>query len=124
MSVPLAQHAGEAGAKTLGSILAQTNAMAYQIGEASLAVGGVFVCSLLFQTRLIPRSLAGWGVIGYALFLAGAIAEILGIHIGLMLSVPGGLFEVAFALWLIIKGFEPEAYGQNRDDPVALVGTA
>jgi hypothetical protein len=130
MILPLAQHAVAAGeasaawAKTLGSLAIQSNTMAYQIAEMSLGLGGVFLCSLLLRTRLIPRFLAGWGVVGYALFLAGAIAEILGSHIGLILSVPGGLFEVAFALWLIIKGFEPEAYGQHRDDPVALMGTA
>src|SRR5437016_11491916 len=31
--VPLAKHAGEAGAQTLGTILVQTNATAYQMGE-------------------------------------------------------------------------------------------
>ena len=29
--------------------------MAYQIGQATLAVGGAFLCLLLFRTRLIPR---------------------------------------------------------------------
>lgn len=121
MILPLAQHAIDAGeasaawAKTLGSLAIQSNTMAYQIAEMSLGIGGVFLCSLLFRTRLIPRFLAGWGVIGYALFLAGAIAEILGIHIGLMLSIPGGLFEIVFAFWLLLKGFQPDAY---RGQPV------
>ena len=85
--------------------------MAYQIAEMSLGFGGVFLCSLLFRSRLIPGYLAGWGGIGYALFLAGAIAEILGIHIGLMLTIPGIFFEVGLPVWLFIKGFEPKAYG-------------
>jgi hypothetical protein len=115
MILPLAQHAVDAGeasaawAKALGSLAIQSNTMAYQIAEMSLGLGGVFLCSLLFRTRLIPRFLAGWGVIGYALLLAGAIAEILGIHIGLMLSIPGGLFEMVFAFWLLLKGLQPEA---------------
>src|SRR5438046_3490659 len=33
MIVPLAKHAGEAGAQTIGSVLVQSNAMAYQMGE-------------------------------------------------------------------------------------------
>jgi Domain of unknown function (DUF4386) len=114
MILPLAQHAVDAGeasaawAKALGSLAIQSNTMAYQIAEMSLGLGGVFLCTLLFRTRLIPRFLAGWGVIGYALFLAGAITEILGIHIGLMLSIPGGLFEIVFAFWLLLKGFQLE----------------
>jgi hypothetical protein len=44
-------------------------------------------------------------VVGYAIHLTGGIAEIFGVHVGLMLSVPGGLFEVALGFWLIAKGF-------------------
>lgn len=54
-------------------------------------------------------------MICYAIFLAGAIAEILGIHTGLMLLIPGGLFELVLGFWLLIKGFQPEAY---RGQPV------
>ena len=42
--------------------------------------------------------------------MVGMIAEIFGIHIGLMLSVPGIFFEVGLPLWLFLKGFQPEAY--------------
>jgi hypothetical protein len=52
-------------------------------------------------------------LVGYAILMAGTIAEIFGIHIGVMLSIPGGLFEVGLGFWLIIKGFQPEAYGQD-----------
>jgi hypothetical protein len=128
--IPLAQHgvdtgaASVIGAKALGSIAMQWNTMAYQIGEMSLCIGGVFLCLLLFRARLIPRFLSVWGMIGYAIFLAGLIAEIFGIHIVSMLEIPGGLFEVTFAFWLLIRGFEPEATLRRRDEPVALMGTA
>jgi len=121
MIVPLAQQGVEAGqaslgwAKVLGSLAVQSNSMAYQIAEMSLGLGVVFLCSLLFRTRLIPRFLSIWGLIGYAILMAGAIAEIFGTHIGVMLSIPGGLFEVALAFWLIFKGFQPNAYGQESD---------
>jgi uncharacterized protein DUF4386 len=113
--VPLAQHAGDAGAKTLGSILVQSNATAYQMGEMTLGVGGVFLCLLLFRTQLIPRWLAISGLIGYPLLAAGTIAEIFGIHIGLYLTIPGFFFELVLPFWLFFKGFQPEAY---RGQPV------
>lgn len=127
MLLPLAQHAidtGEASAawaRTLGSLAIQANTMAYQIASMAAGLGGVFLCWLLFRTRLIPRFLAGWGVIGYAVFVAGAVSEILGIHIGLMLSIPGGLFEVALGVWLLLKGFQPETRGQDSDDRAAVL---
>jgi hypothetical protein len=49
-------------------------------------------------------------VIGYAIFLLGTIAEILGMHIGLVLPIPGGLWEFVFGFWLIIRDFQPAAY--------------
>jgi hypothetical protein len=109
--VPLARHAGEAGAQTLGSILVQANATAYQMGEMTLGVGAVFLCLLLFRTQLIPRWLAISGLIGYPFLVAGTIAEIFGIHIGLYLTIPGFFFELVLPFWLFFKGFQPEAYG-------------
>jgi len=108
--VPLAKHAGEAGAQTLGSILVQANAMAYQMGEMTLGVGSVVLCVLLFRTRLIPRWLAISGLIGYPVLVAGTIAEVFGIHIGLYLTIPGFFFELVLPFWLFFKGFQPEAY--------------
>ena len=118
MIVPLSQHAGEGWAKGLGSLAVQSNAMAYQIGEAVLGFGALFLCALLFRTRLIPGWLAISGLIGYACLMTGSIAEILGIHIGLIaglppLTIPGFFFELVLPFWLIIKGFRPEAYGQD-----------
>ncbi len=108
--VPLAKHAGEPGAQTLGSILVQTNFTAYQMGEMVLGVGATLLCVLLFRTQLIPRWLAISGLIGYPILAAGTIAEIFGIHIGLYLTIPGFFFEVVMPFWLIFKGFKPEVY--------------
>ena len=117
--VPLGQQAIDAGqasaawAQGLGSLLSQWNTMAYSIGEATLGVGGLFLCSLLFRTRLIPRFLAVGGLIGYVSLMVGMIAEIFGIHVGLMLSIPGIFFEVGLPVWLFIKGFRPEIYSDR-----------
>jgi hypothetical protein len=113
--VPLAKHAGEAGAQTLGTILVQTNGTAYQMGEMVLGVGAVFLCLLLFRTQLIPRWLAISGLIGYPFLVAGTIAEIFGVHIGLYLTIPGFFFELVLPFWLFFKGFQPQAY---RGQPI------
>jgi Domain of unknown function (DUF4386) len=121
MIVPLGQLAADAGqasapwAQALASLLTQWNNMAYSIGEATLGVGGLFLCSLLYRTHLVPRFIAVGGFIGYVSLMVGMIAEIFGIHIGLMLSVPGIFFEVGLPLWLFIKGFQPEAYAGREE---------
>ncbi len=117
MIVPLAQQAADAGAASadwanaLGSLAVQSNAMAYNIGETALGVGALFLCVLLFRTQLVPRWLSISGLIGYPILMAGCIAEIFGIHIGPPLTIPGIFFELALPFWLMIKGFQPEAYG-------------
>ena len=69
MLVPLGQIAAESGASAswvpgVGALLAESNTLAYNVGQAILCFGGVFLCILLFRTRLIPRVLAGLGVAG------------------------------------------------------------
>jgi hypothetical protein len=108
--VPLAQHAGDPGAGTVGATLVQANLMAYQVGQMTLGVGAFFLCLLLFRARLVPRWLAVAGLIGYPLHVAGTIAEVFGVHIGLYLTIPGFFFELALPVWLLVKGFQRDAF--------------
>ena len=63
----------------------------------------------------------GWrrlGLVGYATHMIGAAAEIFGVPIGLVLLIPGAIFELTLPAWLLIKGFDPAAY----DGPPATPG--
>ncbi len=127
MLVPLAQIAADAGASSsawapgIASLLTESNTFAYNIGQATLSFGGVFLCLLLYRTRLIPQLLAGLGVFGYVLHAAGAASEIFGLQISLYLLIPGMFFEIGIALWLIIKGFHPAA---DARDSIVTADTA
>ena len=111
LQVPLAREAAEAGAagaatlQVLSTLSSQANFYAYQVAMVGLGVGSVPFWYLVYRSRLIPRSLAGLGIAGYAVFATGAVLEILGVEAGLIMSIPGGLFEVAVAIWLIVRGF-------------------
>jgi hypothetical protein len=89
-----------------GAAGVSANLLAYNIGMAGLGIGSLFFCYLLFATRLVPRVLAAVGFVGYASFAAGSLFEIAGVSgAGLLASIPGGLFEIAFSIWLIARGF-------------------
>jgi Domain of unknown function (DUF4386) len=74
-------------------------------------VGGLVFTYLLFVSRLVPRPIAVLGVLGYASLLLGIPLDLLRVldmaaGAGMVLLVPGGLFEfVVLPIWLIAKGF-------------------
>jgi len=81
------------------------NFYAYQLGMAIWGIGGLMLCNLLSRSNLVPKFFAIWGSLGYLIFFAGTVLELLGQPYGVFLSLPGGLFEIALSLWLIVKGF-------------------
>jgi hypothetical protein len=91
------------------------NAVCYNVAEAGLGIGSLFFCALLFRTRLVPRFLAAWGFIGYACFAVGNLLELFGAAgAGVVGAIPGGLFELTFAVWLIARGFTSAATVRSR----------
>jgi hypothetical protein len=89
-----------------GSAAIDANSVCYNVAEAGLGIGSLFFCALLFRTGLVPRFLAVWGFIGYACFAVGNLLELFGVAgAGLVGAIPGGLFELTFAVWLIARGF-------------------
>src|SRR4051794_29405082 len=91
------------------------NAAFYNVAEAGLGIGSLFFCALLFRTGLVPRWLAAWGFIGYACFAVGNLMELFGVAgAALVASIPDGLFEWTFAIWLIARGFASTATVRSR----------
>ncbi|MBC7760235.1 MAG: DUF4386 domain-containing protein [Candidatus Saccharibacteria bacterium] len=94
------------GAVALLMASAGINFRAYNSAMAGLGIGSLFFCVALYRSRLVPRFLAVWGFVGYASFAAGCVLELAGVAgAGLISTVPGGLFEIFFAIWLIARGF-------------------
>jgi Domain of unknown function (DUF4386) len=102
-----AEQAG-AGISLVG-LAVRTNFLAFQLAMLVLGVGSVAFCWMLGRAGLVPLALAWWGLLGYALLAVGAVLELLGLPYGVLLSLPGGLFEVALGVWLLAKGFNPAA---------------
>lgn len=92
--------------ETIATLLTKGNFYAYQIGMTIWGFGGLMFCYLLFISKLVPRVLSIWGLIGYLIFIAGTIAELFEYPFGVQLAIPGGLFEITLSFWLIIKGFK------------------
>jgi Domain of unknown function (DUF4386) len=75
------------------------------------ATGGIVFSYLLYISRLIPRVLAGLGIVGYVALLLGIPSTLLGFvdlnsGWGMGFFIPGGLFELVLPILLFVKGFE------------------
>jgi len=68
---------------------------------------------LLYRSRLVPRWLSGWGLIGAMLYLASGFLPLIGYGsestIFVLAELPLGLQEMVLAIWLIAKGFNASA---------------
>jgi hypothetical protein len=63
---------------------------------------------LLYQSKLIPRWLSGWGLVGGALMFAMGLFRMFGYSV-VFLAIPIVLNEMILAVWLILKGFNSSA---------------
>jgi hypothetical protein len=96
--------------QALSNISVQASQYAYQIGMSTLGIAGLLLCYTLYKAKLVPRWLAVWGLIGYAVIFVGMLSEMMGSGLGLASSIPGGLWEVFIGVWLLVKGFNASAF--------------
>lgn len=122
------------GLSDLAGTLVENGDSAYWVAMATLGVGSIFFCWALLRSGLLPRFLAAWGVVGYAIFALGSVLQLSGYGVGLALSAPGGLFEVTAGCYLLVKGFrsvtpdcaasphepEPNATKTTTTNPLAI----
>ena len=75
----------------------------------AVGVTGLILCSVFYKTQLVPRLLAVWGLIGYAILLCGSVLQVLGFNLSSIHAIPGGLWELFIGVGLIAKGFSSSA---------------
>lgn len=90
--------------------------VAFQLAMISLGTGSLLFMYLLYAYRLVPRVLSALGALGYVALFASGWLEIAGVNVAEFLYIPGGLFELAFPLWLIIRGFDESAIPTSLDE--------
>jgi hypothetical protein len=75
----------------------------YFISMLILGLGSIPMCLSFYNYKILPPWFALWGVIGYTLFAFGFLMELFGKPWSMYLLIFAGLWEIFFALWLIIK---------------------
>jgi hypothetical protein len=84
------------------------------------ALGGLIFSYFLYLSKLVPRYLSGLGLIGYVMLFLGVVSDMVGFFNmndgpGMLVYLPGGLFELFLPIWLFMKGFNPSAIAPVYD---------
>ncbi len=100
--------------QTLGALLQEENYWAYHMGTISFGLAAPMFYYLLYQSKLIPRFLSVWGLIGVPLWLAVSLLIMFGSLtessvLATLLYLPIAVNEMVLAVWLIVKGFNSSA---------------
>jgi hypothetical protein len=98
--------------QTLGTLLLKANVQIGSILDIVFPLGALIVYYLFYQSKLIPRWISVWGLIGAIMYLASGLLVMFGLitsTISDVLQLPIFLQEMVMAVWLIVKGFNPSA---------------
>lgn len=99
--------------QTIGTILKQAeNWFLNLLQLVFLGIGGLILNLIFYKTKLVPRAISIFGLIGYALLLPAAVIGLYGVldptpgGPGSILAIPVALWEIIIMpMWLFTKGF-------------------
>lgn len=103
--------ADSATLQTVGNLVLAVSDKNGSIGTVFFIIGALCLYISFYRTRLIPRWLTLWGIIGAVPFLVYGLLSLFdigGAGLG-FLELPLFIQELAMGLWLVIKGFNLDA---------------
>jgi hypothetical protein len=112
----------QAGAGADALVISQTLATLYStiflISQSFIpAINDLLLGFLLYRSRLVPRPLALIGIVGAFPLVASWLAALFGVIGPQTAPSPFGallvaLFEFVLGVWLVVKGFDPDAVAE------------
>lgn len=121
--------AGPADQVALGATLAALHRWSVAMGTLIFfGLGCLTLNAVLFRSRLVPRWLSGWGLIGGIGVFTYGLLGVLGFdtHLGspfMLLAMPIAFQEMVFAAWLLARGLRTDD-AQHRLTPARRVAAA
>jgi hypothetical protein len=110
------QHA-ESGAavasqfSSLGTLLLKAGDPIAAILSIVFSLGALMFYYMLYQARLIPRWISGFGIVAAVAYLAAGLSAMFGTPLEILMLLML-VQEMVMAVWLIVKGFNSSAIGR------------
>ncbi|MFC1711626.1 DUF4386 domain-containing protein [Patescibacteria group bacterium] len=96
--------------QTLGQVLLSAGNWIFLIGYGLVfAISALILNFVLYKSKLVPLWLSGWGFVSAVFVLVNCLLQFYGINLVEFLDFSIAIQEMVFAVWLIVKGFNPSA---------------
>ena len=99
--------------QTLGTLIQAVGEWIDPILVIVFSISALILNYIFYRSKLVPRWLSGLGLFGATLHLAEGVLAMFGFPefsvLGIPLFLPIALQEMVYAVWLIVKGFNPSA---------------
>ncbi len=107
----IATGAGSATLQSMGNGLYQFQDLLGPVNSIIFLIGAMCLYLSFYRTRLIPRWLTVWGLIGVVPYMAYALLHFFHMDngYGFYLQMVLAPQEMVMGVWLIVKGFNPSA---------------
>jgi len=105
--------------RSLGILLTKANdPIIISVQNIVFSLGALMFYYLLYQARLIPRWISGWGLAAVVAYLAAGVIAVFSTNLVILL-LPLAVQEMVMAIWLVVKGFNPTIASKNDRQPAA-----
>jgi len=108
--------------QVLGTLITAIRVWAgFVLGVIAFCLGAAMYYYVMYRSKLVPRWLSAWGLVGLALVFSMTLMIAFGERISepsgmlVLLAIPIALQEMVLAVWLIVKGFNPSAIASLSD---------
>ena len=86
---------------------------------------GILLGYLMWRSRLLPRPMVMFGLVGGPLAVLAGIGVLLGIWdirsgLPVVMTAPEAVWEFSLSVWLLVRGFRPSPILTGQPAPVAL----
>jgi hypothetical protein len=104
----------------IGASLVTIHNWAFLLGPGLIpAVNALCLGYVMYRSGLVPRGIPLMGLIGAPLLMASATATLFGLYeqvspLSAIAALPIALWELSLGIWLVVKGFRPQAIAQLR----------
>jgi hypothetical protein len=108
--------ASAANLQDIGVLLLGMQEWSTHIVSIVFGMGALMIYWVFFISRLVPRWLSVWGLVGAVVYVGQTVLAVAGVEGLAPLMAPLAVQEMVLAVWLITKGFDSSAIASQSPE--------